>query len=368
MFWTVLTMYERLWKKTIDNSRLSLWSIPAFGLWLVSLVYRVLVFLKIALTRETVRLPVPVLSVGNITVGGSGKTPLVEFLGRDLLRDGFRVGIVSSGYGRPEPVSFVEPGYRVQKMDAGRTGDEVMYLANNLSEAVFAVDRSKATAAVKLTQAHEVDIVIVDDGFQHFSLDRDLNLVTYDAAVKKHMLRMFPRGILREPLRALRRADVVVLTRTKFATDLNRLMQRLQSIHPSGEYYHAQFNADALVGLEQRHSVKYLEDKSVFLFAGVGNFRALRRQVAALAADVDCALELSDHQHYDMQLLQRIKAMADEADSDLILTTGKDWVKVTAFDFGREIYYLNQHIDLDPGEEKLIAYVKQKLGLVKRNN
>ena len=86
-------------------------------------------------------------------------------------------------------------------------------------------------------------------------------------------------------------------------------------------------------------SVKYLEDKSVFLFAGVGNFRALRKQVAALTADIDCAMELSDHQQYDQTLLQQIRDSAAKAGSDVILTTGKDWVKLGDFD-SRDIDYV----------------------------
>jgi tetraacyldisaccharide 4'-kinase len=359
-------MYERLWKRIIDHRRISLWSIPSFGLWLVSLVYRLVFFFKRRLSRTRVKAAVPVISVGNITVGGTGKTPMVQFLAQDLLGEGLRVGIVSSGYGRPEEVSFVEPGYRVQKMDAEQTGDEVMFLAGNLPEAMFAVDRIKADAAVRLGETGEVDVIIVDDGFQHFRLHRDINLVTYDAAIKSHLLKMFPWGVYREPLRAIRRADVVVVTRTKFARDLNRLMQRLRKVHRGGEFYHAQFSADELVGREHRMSVKYLEDKSIFLFAGVGNFRALRKQVAALAADIDCAMELSDHQQYDQTLLQQIRDSAAKAGSDVILTTGKDWVKLGDFDFGRETYYLNQRLDLDPGEEKLMAYVMQKLGLQRR--
>jgi len=241
-----------------------------------------------------------------------------------------------------------------------------MCLANSLPEAVFSVDNSKAEAALKLTQAEEVDIVIVDDGYQHFALKRDLDLVTYDAAVHRRLLHMFPRGLLREPYRGLRRADVIVLTRTKFAKDLNALINRLRKIHPGGEFYHAQFSADELIGHQNRWPIKYLEDKSVFLFAGVGNFRALQKQVSALAGDLDAALELSDHQQYNRELLEKIKFDADEAESDLIVTTGKDWVKLGDFDFGREICYINQRIDLDPGEEKLIAHIVQKLGLEKK--
>jgi len=85
-----------------------------------------------------------------------------------------------------------------------------------------------------------------------------------------------------------------------------------------------------------------------------------------MVGDLDYVLELSDHQIYDNDLLEQIKQLANKQDSDIILTTGKDWVKLGGFDFGREIYYLSQKIDLDPGEEKLVKQLKQKLALRER--
>lgn len=347
---------------------MSFWRVPAFFLWLVSFVYRLLFYLKKMTSGKPVKVAAPVLSVGNIVVGGSGKTPIVHFIARDLLRNGFRVGIVSSGYGRRDRSPFIEPGYKVQKMNVRRTGDEVMLLAMDLSEAVFSVDASKTEAARKLAETGLVDIIIVDDGFQHVKLHRDINLVTYDAGVRKRLLKWFPYGILREPVTSLRKADIVVVTRSKFAKDLNLLLKRLKKIHPRGEFYNARFTATDLVGKDQTLSVKYLEDKSVFLFAGVGNFRALRKQVFTLSGDLDRALEFSDHQVYDRTILEEIKNMADECDSDVLLTTSKDWVKLGDFDFGREIYYLNLTVDLDPGEEKLIKYIVDKLELKRRED
>jgi tetraacyldisaccharide-1-P 4'-kinase len=137
----------------------------------------------------------------------------------------------------------------------------------------------------------------------------------------------------------------------------------LQQINPDAPQYHARFVISELVGADQRFPVKYMEDKSVFLFAGVGNFRSLRKQVDSLAGDLDHSLELSDHQRYDRRLLERIKQMADEHESDMIVTTAKDWVKLEAFDFDRECYYLGLSIDLDPGEERLVTYLTEKLGL-----
>ncbi|MEW6411817.1 MAG: tetraacyldisaccharide 4'-kinase [Candidatus Zixiibacteriota bacterium] len=358
-------MLERWWKKIVRRPGMSLLAIPAFFLWLVSLVYRLGFYIRKKTTKPMVKLNIPVISIGNISVGGTGKTPLVAVLSRFMLDEGYRIGIVSSGYGRSSEEPVLGEGYEIRDLDPDITGDEMKHLAGLLPDAVFSVDKVKAIAAQRAADSGKVDLVIVDDGFQHFQLARDIDIVTYDAAIKRKQLKPFPYGFLREPVSSLKRADVIIITRAKFAKNLHGLQKRLLRINKSAEHYHAQFTATNIIGKEQTLSVKYLEDKSVFLFAGVGNFGSLRRQVSALCADLDFAMELSDHQVYDEELLERIKTLADKYDSDLILTTGKDWVKLQDFDFDREIYYLNQTVDLDPGEEKLVAYIEEKLKLEK---
>jgi len=356
-------VFEKLWKKILRRRRFSILALPALLLWLVSFIYRLLFLIKKKITPPVVKVDVPVICVGNITVGGTGKTPIVAQLTRYLIDSGQRVGVVSSGYGRASKDYFLEPGYKLHDMPVDTTGDEVKYLARLLPDAVFAIGAVKAEAVRAIAESDLVDVIIVDDGFQHFPLVRDLDIVTYDAGIQKKYLKPFPYGVLREPLSALKRADIIIITRAKFAKDLSLLKARLETINRDAQHYHAQFTATDIIGSTQTLPVKYLEDKSVFLFAGVGNFRSLRRQVVALCADLDYAMELSDHQVYDETLLLKIRSMADKYDSDLILTTGKDWAKVESFDFGRSIYYLNQTVDMDPGEEKLVAHLQQKLGL-----
>ena len=356
-------MLESLWKKIVRRKPYSWWAVPALFLRVASVIYRCLFLIRKFTVGKPVKLPIPVISVGNVTVGGSGKTPIVEMIARDLQAEGVRVGIVSSGYRRQSRESLLEPGYRVQKLNAAQTGDEVQILAWQLPEAVFSVDRSKTAAALRLAESGQVDVLVVDDGFQHFSLARDLEVVTYDAALRREWLRLFPHGFFREPMTALGRADAIIITRSKFARDINRLRARLARFSPGAEIYHAGFTLDELISRDKRLPAKYLEDKSVFLFAGVGNFRPLQKQVAALAGDLDHALELSDHQEYDRPLLERIRSLAAKFDSDVIVTTYKDWVKLGDFDFESELYYLGLSIDLDPGEEKLVRWIMQMLRL-----
>ncbi len=357
-------MLERLFKRVLRRERLSIWMIPAAFLWILSLFYRLGYYLSRIRKPDRISLSVPVISVGNVTVGGTGKTPVVALVAAELMRHGLRVGIVSSGWGRSNrDACFVESGRAVQAMGMDDTGDEVMLLARMLPEAVFAVHRMKCEAARRLGDHGNVDVVVVDDGFQHRRLERDIDLVTFDTTTPRRMLRWFPAGLLREPLSALGRADIIVATRTNLAGDWDSTRTRLRSLAPQADLYAAQFIPTGLIDDEGIRQLEHLEDKSVYLFAGVGNFEPLRKQVDALCGRLDFALELSDHQQYDIPLLERIKQGADRRCSDVVVTTGKDWVKLPDFAFGREIYYLEQAVDLEPGEEHLIQCLLKRLGL-----
>lgn len=361
-------MFESLWKKILRRERFSLWVLPAFLLWIFSFVYRILIFLDKNVAGEATKLPLPVISVGNISVGGTGKTPIVELLTKGLIDEGFKVGIVSSGYGRKSKKPLVATGAELQKNEysADDIGDEIKQLAGKLPQAIFSVDLSKTDAAKNLADLNKVDVLIVDDGFQHRKLYRDIDIVTFDASIENNLYNLFPYGILREPLSSLKRADKIIITRSNLNSEINSLTTKLKKHNNTAKFYKAAFVNDELVSTERKFSVKYLNDKSVFLFAGIGNFRALKKQVSSLVSSLDFALELSDHQAYDQELLGKIKKLAKSHNSDIILTTAKDWVKLGNFDFGREIYYLGLSIDLDPGEEKLIAEVIENLKLTKK--
>ncbi len=357
---------EAIWKKILRRKGLSIWIPVAFVLWLISFVYRLVFLIKKSTSKISVRAKCPVISIGNITVGGSGKSPMTAFLTSGLMNEGIKVGIVSSGYGRVSTESVIDEGYQLMDRLAQEIGDEVKLLATMLPGAWFSVADSKAAAAAALDKRGEVDVIIVDDGFQHFPLHRDIEIVTYDAGVERKYLKSFPYGVLREPISSLDRADIIIITRSKFARDITRLTERLKTKSPKSDIYQAQFLSEQIIGRQRSLPVKYLEDKSVFLFAGIGNFEVLRKQVSAYCADLDFAWELSDHQNYDSRLMAEIRDRAAVQGSDLILTTGKDWVKLGDFDFDREIYYLDQQLDLNPGEEKLISDIIKRLNLKER--
>lgn len=356
-------MLESIWKKILRRRGVSLWSIPAAVLWVLSLGFGIATKVRSTKPKDQVRVSVPVISVGNIAVGGSGKTPLVKLLTQLLLQRGLRVGIVSSGFGRSIDMPLVEEGRAIFARSADETGDEPKMLAGEFPDVQFAIHPSKTQGARLLVERGQVDVMIVDDGFQHTGLHRDLDLVAFDAAVPPRRLRLFPYGVLREPVKSLSRADLIVITRADFSKDISSLKADVRRRAPQSEIYSARFNAGELVGRNRRKPVKYLDDKSVLLFAGVGHFDSLRRQVQAMSGALVATVELADHHRYDHNTFEHIERVVDRVNPDVILTTAKDWVKAGNFDFGREFYYLTLQVDLDPGEEHLAALVMARLGL-----
>lgn len=358
-------MLEAAWKAVMRRKTFSLLHIPALLLWLISLCYLPIVKLARKYTQAT-KVGTPVISVGSITVGGSGKTPIVEFLAKLLIHDGYRVGIVSSGYRRKNRESFLEPGYRVVNLPVEKTGDEVMLLAHSLPHALFSVDTVKVEAAKRMAKGEQVDVIIVDDGFQHHKLGREIDIVTFDAALPRSCQQLLPYGVLREPMSVLQAAEVIVITRANVAKDITAFQNRLRkSVSPQAKYYAAHFFSRELKAKQRTMPIKYLDDKSVFLFAGVGSFAALKRQATSLSGNLVGVMEFADHQWYTQAQLERVKREAADRNADVILTTAKDWVKFGDFDFGREIYYLDLAVDLNPGEEHLVSWLKETLRLTK---
>ncbi|PWB70176.1 hypothetical protein C3F09_09485, partial [candidate division GN15 bacterium] len=176
---------------------------------------------------------------------------------------------------------------------------------------------------------------------------------------EERLLRPFPYGILREPLSALGRAHAIVLTRTDLEPGIPNFRELLSRFCPQAEVISSSFKISELVSSDGRYAIKLLQVRSAFLFAGIASFESLLRQVRPMVRKLDFALELADHQRYNRPLLYRIKSMADRFGSECILTTGKDWVKMGHFDFGRESYYLELEVELQPSAEQFMNTLAQ---------
>ncbi len=357
-------MLERMWKKTLRREGVSVWSIVAGLFWILSLLYGLGAWINRHRPRRIVRARVPVISIGNMAVGGSGKTPLVMAISSAFLRRGFKVGVVSSGYGRTSQSPIVETGAVICRRSASEVGDETLLLAEQLPEIIFSIHPVKSEAARQLTEKAHVDLIIVDDGFQHFGLHRDLDIVAIDASLPANWLRPLPFGILREPVSALRNADIIAYTRSNLAGDYGNLRKIVSLRSKEATSFSAQFTTETLVGMSKSVPVTHVKGKRVLLFAGIGHFDHLRRQVGEMLGTLVAAIELSDHQSYDSATVSRLRDQIARHSPQVIVTTAKDWVKTRDFDFGPEFYYLELKVTFLPPEDDVVADITHKLQLV----
>ena len=260
------------------------------------------------------RAEVPVVSVGNLTLGGTGKTPMVEWVARRLRRRNLRVAILSRGYGQAEGMN-----------------DEGRVLEDNLPDVPHLQGADRVALARIAVEELESQVLVLDDGFQHRRLARDLDLVLLDALDPFGLGRLFPRGLLREPVSSLRRAGVVVLSRADLVEPSVRTAIRAE----------AERRAGPLRWAEARHAPRDLLDDQgtptpldrlagarVAAFCGIGNPEGFRRTLAKLGVDPVGFRTFPDHHPYSAHDVAGLAEWARGLGADLALTTQKDSVKL----------------------------------------
>lgn len=257
---------------------------------------------------------VPIISVGNITTGGTGKTPLVIWLCKRLQRKNLTCAILSRGYKTPK----------------GKLSDEPAILARSCPDAKVIVAPDRIAGAVKATGSFGVRVLVMDDGFQHRRLARDLDIVTIDATLPFGYGRVLPAGLLREPLSTLKRADAAVVTRCDQIPPhkLDRIEEQLRRYNPNmiiARTIHAPLCAKAIgakiITLEQ------LQSKNIFAFCGIGNPNGFIGTITKLGTNLVGSDVFDDHHQYTQKDIAGIFAQAALVNADLILTTEKDWNK-----------------------------------------
>jgi tetraacyldisaccharide 4'-kinase len=279
---------------------------------------------------KTRRLSRPVVSIGNLTVGGTGKTPLAALVAKVLLQHGWKPSILTRGYARRSETDLVvvapAPARRV---DAREVGDEAALLARVLPDVPFAVcaDRFRGGRAVE--GQFQVDAHILDDGFQHLALARDLDLVALDATQELSDRYLLPAGRQREPLAALKRAQVVVITRAE-SGDPEPLEDTVAKIHPAAKVFRSSMRLLGLVDARSGEAVpgEQMRREKVTAFCGIGNPRAFFADVRRWGFNLLAEDAFPDHHVYTEQELRGLAARAQECGAAALLTTEKDAVKL----------------------------------------
>jgi tetraacyldisaccharide 4'-kinase len=262
------------------------------------------------------RVPVPVVSVGNLTLGGTGKTPMVEWIAGRFRRQGARVAIVSRGYGAR----------------SGGGNDEARELALRLPDVPHVQNPDRVRAARQAIEEFGCELIVLDDAFQHRRLARDLDIALLDALEPFGFGHVFPRGTLREPPAGLRRAQVVALARGELLPpdERDRIRKQVESWSPQAlwlETTHAPRMLRAADGSEA--PLDALQGKPLAAFCGIGNPAGFRHTLEACGYQVAAWREFSDHHHYSAADVAAIAAWAQRLDVAAVVCTCKDLVKLS---------------------------------------
>lgn len=280
------------------------------------------------------RLPVPVLSVGNLTLGGTGKTPVVILLAERLLGQGKRVAILSRGYRRTSMARYllVSNGERLL-VGPNEAGDEPFLIAQRCPKAIVAVGADRYELGDWVLERFPVDCFILDDGFQHRGLYRDVNLLLIDATDLEGLAGLAPAGRLREPLRSAARATAVMVTRADVPAQAAEVYRKLKaSAGWIPAPMQAVFRPEHLVSVvtDAVQPLSWSKGKTAVLCSGVGHAGSFRSLVEQLGIRVLDEVVYVDHHAYTSQDVDRLRAKAAELQADLIVTTEKDACKLAA--------------------------------------
>jgi len=329
-----------------------LWSALRGGLWLASKPYAAAMRLRRwAYRRGLFRshsAGVPVICVGNLTTGGTGKTPMAAWVVERLKEAGCKPAILTRGY-RGIPGEGGRPG-----------GSDEAGLLDEMTRVPIVVDGDRVAGAAKAV-AGGADVLVMDDGYQHRRLRRDLDVVLIDAVEPFGFGHCLPRGLLREPPSALADAGAVVITHRDEAPpeEAMRLGDRLKGLAPGASLHAAVHKPTALI--DETGAVQPLEDlfgRKVYAFCGLAGPEHFFTTLSRLGARLTGRRALADHAVYTPRIVAELADEADRAEAKVLLTTQKDYIKLAGMDLPRPVWQLVVAIEITSGAEDLARLVR----------
>lgn len=294
---------------------------------------------------------VPVISVGNITTGGTGKTPFVIWLCNLLGQKGITCAILTRGYKtQPEILS-----------------DEPALLAKSCPSSTIVVNPDRVAGAKKAVTEYNSAVIVMDDGFQHRKLKRDIDIITVDATCPFGCERLLPAGLLREPISAVKRAHAAVITHADDIQQeqLSQIQQKIKTFNPNITIAQAAYKHPCAVGIKGLTlTIDQLKQKPVFAFCGIANPDNFLNSLKRLDINLLGSRIYNDHHEYKAQDVTDVYEQARYLGAELILTTQKDWVKTALLAQKNEdiiFAYLALELDFLQGCDKIEAVIDNLL-------
>lgn len=333
------------WRKMAEGGQSGLlWQFTRIVLFLPALGYGLLLWLRAIMYQYSLfkshSLPCPVISIGNLTVGGTGKTPVTAWIARLLIQQGKRVAVLSRGYGgqlqgRPTVVS---DGQNIL-CTAKEAGDEPYLLASSVPGLMVVVGADRYQAGLLALEKLKPAVILLDDGFQHIRLKRDLNILLLDAAKPFGNGFTLPLGLLREPTRAMKRADFVIYTRHR---------PDLQVADPGLPYCCTRHQLTSFRRLDNgtELSCDTLKQARIAAFAGIARPQDFFDGLQQLGLTVTTTLALPDHAQYNSAQLAELEELVQASSPDWLVTTEKDGVKLAGLQLAWKDRLLTARLEL----------------------
>jgi tetraacyldisaccharide 4'-kinase len=362
--------WQRIWD---DDGNTGYYNPVKIIAYILSFFYRLIINFRNWLYDhkifKEVKLPCPVISVGNITVGGTGKTPCVIMLAQILRENGFKPAILSRGYGgeRVNPVNIVSDGREIL-LDSKIAGDEPYLIARELKNVPVITGAKRIGTGKTAINQFGANVLICDDAMQHRQIFRDINLVLLDSQSLRGNNHILPRGRLREPISELKRASAIVLTRANEAQQTNNKIEKIiqtekipifRSIHKPKDIVKGDYSA--------QKSISELRGKKICTFCGIANPDSFRKTLSDAQAQVLSIDIFPDHHRYNKNELEKIKDRFIDCRADFLISTQKDVVRLQEFpEFVNMIYMLRIELEIVPSGESFKKFILDRLAAARK--
>ena len=298
----------------------------------LSIIYGIIVYIRNKLydhkiLKEKILEGIEIICIGNIVAGGSGKTPAVQYYANKYIKEGKKVGILSRGYkGKRNEDPFLVRDYNSIYCTSTESGDEAYFHALSLNIPVV-VSKNRYKGAKLLKEKFNVEIIIMDDGFQHRKLKKTMNIVLVDATNPFGDDNYLPKGRLRESLEEIKRADKIIITKSNYINkfQLRRIFERLEKYNKEillSKYREESFYDQS----KKKYALSILNDKNVLIFSSIANPKVFNQTIERLTPTSIKEIIFTDHHLYSNEEIKRI--VNESRDYDYTVTTEKDIVKI----------------------------------------
>lgn len=307
---------------------------------------------------------VPVISVGNLSTGGTGKTPIAAFLLSEIQKTGYRPAYLSRGYGR------LTKGYQrvsSQDLDASLTGEEALMIAKKFPDTPVAVCEDRIIGAKNLLAKEKIEIIVLDDAFQHRKIYRDLDIVILDAENPAPLL--LPAGNGREGLSSLRRADIVMVNKWSDPNQIAAIRSKIQPyLSKNTLIVFCRPKLTFAIQPQTQKAIPLSQIKEAVVFAGIGNNQYFKKQLIALGIKISRFYSFPDHHSYSDSELDAIINFVKENQTPFLLTTEKDYIRLlnrsTALaSVSTALHYVPMEWEWESGKTELIEKIKSLMNL-----